>query len=441
MENARLVLTENAIKRHSKRLQQFLQTLDIDYSLTQSQNAFAKILGMADYHELHQILQSYNTSSVVEKETITPSAKYIIDNFAQHIWHGAKTVDIFLDFLTTVPGNTWFHIQSNEKVHFSLDETKKYFVEKSKITNEAIEVLLNKLNPQSVSQLQEIGDISFAFKYKQSKLVINATRILVEGDTGISLSIKKCLDNLSDISQMVNRNLLSERNILQPKQGLVIISGKTGSGKSTLLQSIIQKSIYENKEKIITYENPVEYVYDTIGSESTVSQNQLSQENFTQVLRSALRRKPSIISIGEVRDAQTMREVLHCSMTGHAVYTSIHAANAIETIKRLINIMPQSEQYLHAIDTISSLSTVVCNMRVTGINGKAVLLQEYLHLTDDMKERLIEKLQSDGNIDPLLQLVKQYLNTHGCSFSKAAIEAYDAGLISAETLASIIKFN
>lgn len=443
MENTRLVLTENAIKRHSKRLQHFLKTLHIDYSLTQAQNAFATILGMDDYHALHQLLKSESNNKVSDiNNVMSKHIKYIKENFSQHILQGSQTVDVFLDFIATVPGDTFFHINSNLPTTFSLaDTTEIHAIENSIISLGAIELLLDKLSSIALSELQTSGYISIAYKYKQAKLIINATSEIGSGSHRISLTIKKCSDDLFDMADIVHKNLLTHRNILQPKQGLIIIAGPVGSGKNTLLKSIIQKSVYEKKQKLITYESPIEYTYDTIGTQSVVTQNEIPTGKFSQKIEQALRRKPSIISVGEIHDMDAIKEVVYCSMTGHAVYTSINSSSIIETIKKLINIMPIHDRYNHANDIISTLNTIVCSKTVMGTNGNVVFLQEYLHFTSDMKEKLIESLGVDGDISQLLKLVQQYILTDGCSLNKAIIEAYDKNLITIETLNSLIFNN
>ena len=132
---------------------------------------------------------------------------------------------------------------------------------------------------------------------------------------------------------------------IEPEQGVVYITGATGSGKSTLLASII-RDIAENAEshrKILTYESPIEFVYDTVEKTSSiVSQSEIPRHlpSFAAGVRNALRRKPRLILVGEARDPETISAVMEAAMTGHPVYTTLHSNGVAETMRRLVTTFP-----------------------------------------------------------------------------------------------------
>src|SRR5690606_36326794 len=111
-----------------------------------------------------------------------------------------------------------------------------------------------------------------------------------------------------------------------PRDGIVLITGPTGSGKSTLLAAGMRMLIERGQGcgKMLTYEAPIEFVYDAIMSDkSLVSQSEIPRhlKNFEAGVRNALRRKPNIILVGEARDRETISACIEAGQTGHAVYS------------------------------------------------------------------------------------------------------------------------
>ena len=120
---------------------------------------------------------------------------------------------------------------------------------------------------------------------------------------------------------------------LKLTQGLILISGPTGSGKTTTLYSILQELNCEEK-KIITVEDPIEYKIDSI---CQIPINNKIGLSFELVLRNILRQDPDIIFIGEIRDKQTAQMVVRAALTGHTVFSTIHASNKDSVLLRLLD--------------------------------------------------------------------------------------------------------
>ena len=115
-------------------------------------------------------------------------------------------------------------------------------------------------------------------------------------------------------------NKVIDEKILALKDGLVLISGITGSGKSTTLANIIEK-FNENKSiKILTIEDPIEYIFEN-----------------KKALKSSLRQDPDVIVLGEIRDEESLFSALKLAETGHLVFSTLHTMNAVESINRLIS--------------------------------------------------------------------------------------------------------
>ncbi len=128
--------------------------------------------------------------------------------------------------------------------------------------------------------------------------------------------------------------------------GLVVVSGP-GNGlgqEATTLATLINKINRERRCHIITIEDPVEYLHDPVKAE--VNQRELYTDvpDFNEALISALREDPDVILVGEVRDLRTIRMAITAAETGHLVYTTVHAGDAVGTIERLVGVFPADEQ-------------------------------------------------------------------------------------------------
>lgn len=127
--------------------------------------------------------------------------------------------------------------------------------------------------------------------------------------------------------------------LVKKRNGLFVVSGATGSGKSTTLYTLLDLYIKEGGLNIITIEDPIEMHKDGC---IQIELNEKAGINYHDTLRQILRHDPDIIMIGEIRDEVTAKLCLTCALTGHLVLTTLHASNAILTLKRLLNLSVSS---------------------------------------------------------------------------------------------------
>jgi twitching motility protein PilT len=126
--------------------------------------------------------------------------------------------------------------------------------------------------------------------------------------------------------------------------GLVLITGPTGSGKSTTLASIIRSTIEKRAVHIVTIEDPIEYLFSD--GKAAVSQREVGTDTpaFAEALKNMFREDPDVIMVGEMRDWQTMQTVITAAETGHLVFSTLHTNNAAQSIDRIIDSCPASQQ-------------------------------------------------------------------------------------------------
>jgi twitching motility protein PilT len=127
-------------------------------------------------------------------------------------------------------------------------------------------------------------------------------------------------------------------------RGLVLVTGATGSGKSTTLASMIDYINQTRKEHIITIEDPIEFVHRN--KSCLVNQREVGNDTqgFHQALRRVLRQDPDVVLIGEMRDKETIEAGLTLAETGHLTFATLHTSDCVQTINRIIDVFPSSQQ-------------------------------------------------------------------------------------------------
>jgi twitching motility protein PilT len=134
------------------------------------------------------------------------------------------------------------------------------------------------------------------------------------------------------------------RDVAMIRRGLVLITGATGMGKSTTLATMIHEINRTHKCKILTVEDPVEFIFRH--DKAIITQREIGTDtpDFPHALRAALRQDPDIIMVGEMRDSETTDTALKAAETGHAIFASIHTSDVVTTIGRLLSFFRGDEQ-------------------------------------------------------------------------------------------------
>ncbi|MHC4265425.1 MAG: type IV pilus twitching motility protein PilT [Planctomycetota bacterium] len=185
------------------------------------------------------------------------------------------------------------------------------------------------------------------------------------GNAGIVLRII-----LEEIPTLEELNLPTViRDVALSRRGLTLVTGATGSGKSTTLAAMIDLINSTYRSKIITIEDPIEYVYANKKSLVTQLEVGIDTPSYAKALRQALRQDPDTILVGELRDVESLRTALHAADTGHQVFSTVHSTNAPQTIERIIAMFPLAEHKLLLSQLAGSIEAIISQRLLTTLDG------------------------------------------------------------------------
>ena len=186
------------------------------------------------------------------------------------------------------------------------------------------------------------------------------------------------------------------KEIVDIKNGIVLVTGPTGSGKSSTLAAIIDLINETKHYHIVTIEDPIEFLH--AHKNSTIHQRELHSDtpSFAVALRAALRQAPKVILVGEMRDRETIEVALEAAETGHLVLSTLHTIDASKTVDRIIGVFPKNEERAIRTRIAQSFRYIISQRLIPRSDGAGrVAAIEILKSTMRTRE-YIEKGESEG---------------------------------------------
>ena len=215
------------------------------------------------------------------------------------------------------------------------------------------------------------------------------------------------------------------------RSGMILVTGPAGSGKSTTLACLIDKINHEREAHIITLEDPLEFLHRH--EKSIVSQREINTdtENYLTALRAALRQSPDVILLGEMRDYETINTAVTAAETGHLIFSSLHTIGAANTIDRIIDVFPASQQHQTSIQLASVLQAVVSQKLVPSVSGEMVPAFEIMVLTP-----AIRNLIREGKVHQIDGIIYTSAAENMIAMDSSILDLYKKGIIDRHTAIS-----
>ncbi|GAA0241678.1 Twitching mobility protein [Methylorubrum aminovorans] len=269
---------------------------------------------------------------------------------------------------------------------------------------------------------------------------INVTAGYYEGDTGVQIVCRHIPAEPPTVATLgVDDDVVAQST---PAQGAVIVAGETGSGKTTTLAALIRRILEEETPihgNILTYEAPIEFVFETVPSAScTIMQHEIGLHlpSFAAGVRNSLRRKPGLLLVGELRDMQTVMASVEAAQTGHPIYTTTHANDVAHILRRLTLLFPADLQVQAFHDVLGSSHMLVSQLLVPRVGGGRVCLREWQVLTGSVR-REVARAGMAESVDTLRTIIGR--GEQGRSMKVTVAMALEQGVIDIATARRVLE--
>jgi twitching motility protein PilT len=211
--------------------------------------------------------------------------------------------------------------------------------------------------------------------------------------------------------------------LAEERQGLIIVTGAVNSGKSTSLAAMLRHVNDTYPRKVVTIEDPIEYVHTSNQSLFTQREVGLHTQEFKDALRAALRQDPDILLIGEMRDRETVDTAIRASLTGHLVLGTLHTKGAVNAYKRLMNFYSPEEQETVRYQIVDALNAVISQTLVPTIRGGRTAALEIMVNTDTIRDYLLKEC-----FEEIYQLMEEGVD-NSQTLNQALFDLHEGGII------------
>lgn len=235
-------------------------------------------------------------------------------------------------------------------------------------------------------KLEQNGEVDFSY----SIISVGRFRVNIFRQRGSFSIVLRALANKIPSIDDLNLPPVFKELALKPR-GLILVTGPTGSGKSTTLAAMIDYINNNRRGHILTLEDPIEYLHRH--NRCIVNQREIGGDShsFSSALRAALREDPDVVLVGEMRDLETVSIAVSAAETGHLVLSTLHTVNAAQTVDRIIDMFPSTQQQQIKVQLSGVLQGVISQqlLRKMGSNGRVAAL-EILLFTDAIRNVIRE---------------------------------------------------
>lgn len=299
------------------------------------------------------------------------------------------------DLLSTVvkEGGSDLHLSEGRHPTIRITGSLIPLVKKDILKHEDIKALLLLLIGETkFQQFEQNKEFDFSYDFEgQSRFRGNA--FYQQG--GVSLVFRLIPKIIRSLTELNLPPILE--TFARKQQGFFLVVGPVGQGKTTTLASMIELINTERAEHIVTIEDPVEYVYEQ--KKSIIDQREVGVDtkDFATGLLRAFRQDVNVLLVGEMRGPETMSAAVTAAETGHLVFSTLHTNNAAQTIDRIIDTFPSTQQDQIRVQLASSLTGIFSQRLVPRISGGLIPVYELLIVNSAVSNLIREKRTHEIN--------------------------------------------
>lgn len=265
-------------------------------------------------------------------------------------------------------------------IHLSVNAPPAFRIDGELFTEGAVlsaadtkDIAMNLMTNEQWQVLSETGEVDFSYRSPD----LRRFRVNVYQQRGcVSIAARMVPNVIPTLEELELPEVV--RKFAANSHGLVLVTGPTGNGKSTTLAAMVDAINRTRRCHVITLEDPIEYLHPH--HLAIIDQREISQDtrSFAQALRAALRQDPDVILIGEMRDLETMTTALSAAETGHLVLATLHTADAVQSIDRIIDVFPPGQQTQIRVQLSEVLQGVISQRLVKTASGRRKATLEVL---------------------------------------------------------------
>jgi twitching motility protein PilT len=292
------------------------------------------------------------------------------------------------------------------------------------LNNEDLRAMVYEISPEEkIKVFEETGDVDFG--YEIPGLARYRANFFMQKN-GIGAVFREIPSTIMTCEQLGLPAVVSKLATLP--RGLVLVTGPTGCGKSTTLASVVDVANRSRKDHIITVEDPIEFVHQSQGCLVNHREIGVHTKSFAAALRGALREDPDIILVGEMRDLETISLAIEAASTGHLVFTTLHTSSAWQTVDRIIEVFPASEQPQIRSTLADGLRAIISQVLFKRVDRKARCVALEILIANPAVRNLVREAKTH-QIPSMIQTGRKY----GMQLMDDAImELYNKGWVSAD---------
>lgn len=282
-------------------------------------------------------------------------------------------------------------------------------------------IVYDALNDKQKEKFKKYKDLDFSIANASGRFRVNLSY-----EKNNPKLVARIISNKTPVLEDINMPEIT-KDILNHKQGLVLVTGPTGCGKSTTLAAMVDYINKTRRANIITLEDPIEFLFKP--NKSIITQRELGTDmiSFASGLKHVLRQDPDVIMVGEMRDLETIAAAITLAETGHLIIATLHTYSTVQTIDRIIDIFPPHQQTQIKSQLSMILRAVISQKLLPKVGGGRVAVREVL-----IRNNAVSNLIKDNKIRQIKNVIETSSGQGMISFTRAIKDLYNHDFISEE---------
>lgn len=366
--------------------------------------------------------------SAVDVQTATPLTSIDFDFAGVSALDDATLADRMRDLLRATArfGASDLHLSTAARPFVRKHRDLVYLTDYALTNQDALRLNLVLLSEGQKTTFLELKDYDYALALSDSERYRVNLMFHKDGSAGAYRIVAPQTKTIAELG--FTDHVATIDQLLSYHNGLILITGPVGSGKTTTLASMVAQLNETRSDHIITVEDPIEVVQAPRGC--NVSQREVGPHtrSFFSALKGALREDPDIIVIGELRDLETIEMAISASETGHLVIGTMHTADAVTTLNRILDVFPPGQQPQIRASVAESLRGVVCQRLLPATDGGLALACEIL-----ISNPAVQNLVREGKTQGVRNTMETGARDGMCLMDNVVFNLWQAKTISNET--------